>query len=254
MLDKQTLPTEVTPLCQFSLSTPQSVSAGIVVKMKAMVHAGQFCVTVHYVGVCLHAETQSTKQRMPFLNVWLGKDDFVSMSGDQVSLYSWRKILWNHRPELILFWSQECFNRSSVASALPGRLLSLCPTSAQTHSKISHVHRVDHKHRAGLGPFREVTQSSAVCLNSSAAAVTRQADATHAPSGDEVSAENRARGEATNNIFTEKRQGAEIVSIGSVLLFAHCVLRSPSIKRVMRVEAQVAGTKPLKPRETCLIA
>lgn len=63
------------------------------------------------------------------------------------------------------------------------------------------------------------------CLNSSAA-VTGQADATRAPNRDEVNAKNRASGEATNNIFTEERQGAEIVSIGSVLLFMHCVLCS----------------------------
>lgn len=60
--------------------------------------------------------------------------------------------------------------------------------------------------------------------------MTRQADATRAPNRDEVSVEKRALGEAANNIFTAERQGAEIVSIGSVLLFVHCVLCS-SIKR-----------------------
>lgn len=79
-----------------------------------------------------------------------------------------------------------------------------------------------------LAPLRKslrVQQS----LNNSAA-VTRQADATHAPNTDEVSVEKKALGEATNNIFTEERQGAEFVSIGSFLLFVHCVLCS-SIKK-----------------------
>lgn len=79
-----------------------------------------------------------------------------------------------------------------------------------------------------LAPLRKslrVQQS----LNNSAA-VTRQADATHAPNTDEVSVEKKALGEATNNIFSEERQGAEFVSIGSFLLFVHCVLCS-SIKR-----------------------
>ncbi len=54
--------------------------------------------------------------------------------------------------------------------------------------------------------------------------MTRQADATRALNRDEVSVEKRALGEAANNIFTEERQGAEIVSIRSVLLLVHCVL------------------------------
>lgn len=93
-----------------------------------------------------------------------------------------------------------------------------------------------------------------MCLNSSAA-VTRQADATHAPRGDEVNAGKRARGEATNNIFSEERRRAEIVSTGSVPLFAHCVPCSPQLKgtAVTLAVAQVEGTKPVKPRETCLI-
>ncbi|KAA8581424.1 hypothetical protein FQN60_003005 [Etheostoma spectabile] len=59
-----------------------------------------------------------------------------------------------------------------------------------------------------LAPLRKslrVQQS----LNNSAA-VIRQADATRAPNRDEVSVEKRAIGEATNNIFTEEHQGAEI--------------------------------------------
>lgn len=41
---------------------------------------------------------------------------------------------------------------------LAGVCLSLPP---QTHTVVSHVHRPDHKHRAGLGPSEKVTQSSA---------------------------------------------------------------------------------------------
>ena len=42
--------------------------------------------------------------------------------------------------------------------------------------------------------------------------------------------EKRASGDATDNIFTEERQGAEIVSIGFALLFVHCVLCSPPLR------------------------
>lgn len=40
--------------------------------------------------------------------------------------------------------------------------VSLPHKHTDTLSKISHVHRVDHKHGAGLGPSEKVTQSSAV--------------------------------------------------------------------------------------------
>lgn len=58
--------TKVTPLCLFSLSTPQSVSAGIVIKWRrSFIHAGLFWVTFHFVGVYLHLQKmESMKQRM----------------------------------------------------------------------------------------------------------------------------------------------------------------------------------------------
>ncbi|CAG5904779.1 unnamed protein product [Menidia menidia] len=54
------------------------------------------------------------------------------------------------------------------------------------------------------------------------AAVTGQADATRASNGDEVSVEKTASGQATNNVFTERCQGALRVSGGPFLPLMYC--------------------------------
>lgn len=119
--------------------------------------------------------------------------------------------------------------RLSVSSAHPGRRLSLCPKSTQTHTVKFHTY-AEWIINTELDPA-PLRKSPRVqhCLNSGAA-VTRQADATHAPNSDEVNVEKRASGDATDNIFTDECQGAEIVSIGFVLLFVHCVLCSPPLR------------------------
>lgn len=126
--------------------------------------------------------------------------------------------------ELVNFWSYACFICTSWQAfvSLPHK-----HTDAHTikfHTYIKWIINTE----LDLAPLRKSPRVQH-CLNSSAA-VIRQADATHAPNRDKVSMENRALGKDTDNIFTEERQGAEIVSIGSVLLFVHCVLCSPPLK------------------------
>lgn len=97
---------------------------------------------------------------------------------------------------------------------LPGRLLS----PHLTNARMFHTY-TDWIVNTGLN-LALLRKSPRVqqCLNNRAA-VTRQVDATSTPNREEVSAERGGLGKATDNIFTVKLQGAEIVSTGSFLLF-----------------------------------
>lgn len=145
-------------------------------------------------------------------------------------LYSTEIMTW-------LAWL-ECFNSRSILSAHPGRRLPLCPTSTQTHVVKFHTYtgRIINT-ELDLAPLRKSLRVQQ-CLNSGAAA-KRQADATHTPNRDKVSVEKTASGEATDSIFRERWQGAEIVSIRFFLPFVYCVL----LWRWLSL--QVERTKPL---------
>ena len=136
-------------------------------------------------------------------------------------------ILWNQWLEPIHFWCQQ--DHLFHLHILTGVSLSLPREHTDTHTVKFHTYAEwIINTELDLAPLRKSPRVQH-CLNSSAA-VTRQADATHAPNSDEVNVEKRASGDATDNIFTEERQGAEIVSIGFALLFVHCVLCSPPLR------------------------
>lgn len=160
-------------------------------------------------------------------------------------------ILWNHKPELIHFCSQQtvCFICTSW------RLFASFAPQTHTHSKISHVHRVDHKHRVGLGPSEKSHPEFSIVLT--AALLWHDKQTPHTlQTGTRSAWRKRAAGEATDNIFTEERQGAETVSIGYVPLFVHCVLCSALLKGAAGVLAFSSGG-PIRRSETtwiCFIA
>lgn len=179
MLDKQTLPAKVTLLCLFSLSTPQSVSAGIVIKWR-FVH---WCRPVlGHIPLC-GCVMESMKQRI--LMIW-SKQEWRS----QMSLYSENK--WSYETAR-LSWSTSAVKRVLTDHLFHLHILAgvclFCPTSTHTvkfHTYTEWIINIE----LDLAPL---TKSLRVqqCLNSSAA-VTRQADATRTHNRDEVSMEKGA--------------------------------------------------------------
>lgn len=218
--------------------------------MKAIIHSCR--PVLGHIPLCgcvlALAEMESMKQS----TVW-SKQELRGHSVDQKRLYLLEK--WSYETASLSWFTSEgsrlCFNNLFYLHILAGICLFV-PQVPETLMAMFHTYTgwiintgLD------LAPLRKSPRVQQ-CLNNTAA-VTRQAAATHAPNTDEVSAEKRALGEATNAMFYSETQGAEIVSIGSFLLSVHCVLCSIIKKELLWhwLSAEVEGMKPLQPQETC---
>lgn len=149
----------------------------------------------------------------------------------------------------MILYSYKTQSHESAAVSTTDSLLHLhVPTgsffffNSQAHRRIvkfhTHTHGLDHKHGAGLGPSEKSHAEFSSVLTTVPLWHDKQTPH-ELQTGDEVSAETRAVGEAANNIFTEEPSGCR--GCWHRICCLSDLLSAPLLKRVTLVVSSGGG-------------